>query len=120
MSAEIPRVKSLSLKQIQKATRNFSPVFMLGEGRIWTVYRAVLPDNHIVVVRRAKKVVPCFRILYPFFIYILWSSKKAAYQLLVTLAYWSCMLCFVEKLFGLSSGQSLALSPGSVDPDKIL
>lgn len=76
MSAEIPRVKSLSLKQIQKATRKFSPSFMLGEGRIWTVYKAVLPDNHIVVVRRAKKVVPCSHIFYPFFIYIFFGALK--------------------------------------------
>ncbi|TVU00852.1 hypothetical protein EJB05_53700, partial [Eragrostis curvula] len=57
MSAEIPRVGplNLSLKQIQKATRNFSPLFKLGEGEIWTVYKAVLPENQIVIIRRAKK-----------------------------------------------------------------
>lgn len=47
---------NLSLEQVRKATRNFSPLLKLGEGRIWTVYRAVLPDNQIVTIRRAKQV----------------------------------------------------------------
>ncbi|KAJ1256304.1 hypothetical protein BS78_K051400 [Paspalum vaginatum] len=57
MSAQIPGDGSLnlSLKQVQKATRNFSPAYKIGEGEIWAVYRAVLPDNHIIVIRRAKK-----------------------------------------------------------------
>ncbi|XP_022680126.1 disease resistance protein RGA2 isoform X3 [Setaria italica] len=46
---------NLSLRQVRKATRNFSPLLKLGEGGIWAVYRAVLPDNLIVTIRRAKK-----------------------------------------------------------------
>ncbi|XP_062193305.1 probable disease resistance protein RF9 [Phragmites australis] len=55
MLAELPGVGSLSLKQVMKATRKFSPSFKLGEGGFWTVYKAILPDNQIVTVRRAKK-----------------------------------------------------------------
>ncbi|PWZ14339.1 Calmodulin-binding receptor-like cytoplasmic kinase 3 [Zea mays] len=46
---------NLSLKQVQKVTHNFSPLFELGEGGTWAVYRAVLSDNQVVIIRRAKK-----------------------------------------------------------------
>jgi hypothetical protein len=49
---------NLSLKQVRKVTQNFSPLFKLGEGGIWTVYRAVLSDNQFAIIRRAKKVDP--------------------------------------------------------------
>ncbi|CAN6204188.1 unnamed protein product [Urochloa humidicola] len=58
MSAQTRRDGSLnlSLKQVRKATQNFSPLLKLGEGGIWEVYRAALfSDNHIVTIRRAKK-----------------------------------------------------------------
>ncbi|CAL5088828.1 unnamed protein product [Urochloa decumbens] len=58
MSAQTRRDGSLnlSLKQVRKATQNFSPLLKLGEGGIWEVYRAeLLPDNQIVTIRRAKK-----------------------------------------------------------------
>jgi hypothetical protein len=79
---------NLSLKQVRKATRDFSPLLKLGEGGIWAVYRAVLPDNRIVTIRRAKKVVPnsiifslcpCLLIGYSSISY--WSST---YSLLLT------------------------------------
>lgn len=46
----------LSVSQIMKATRNFSPSLKLGEGGFGTVYKAILPDGQIVAVKRAKKV----------------------------------------------------------------
>lgn len=60
MPAVIPGDGSLnlSLKQVRKATQNFSPLLKLGEGGIWAVYRAILSDNQIVIIRRAKKVDP--------------------------------------------------------------
>ncbi|KAL6854590.1 hypothetical protein ACP4OV_019152 [Aristida adscensionis] len=56
-SPQIARVGSvnLSIQQILRATQNFSPSFKLGEGGFGTVYRAVLPDGHVVAVKRAKK-----------------------------------------------------------------
>ena len=65
---------NLSLEQVQKATRNFSSLLKLGEGRIWTFYKAVLPDKQIVTIRRAKQVVPNSLI---FFLCVL------AYQLVI-------------------------------------
>ena len=65
---------NLSLEQVRKVTRNFSSLLKLGEGGIWTVYRAVLPDNQIVTIRRAKQVVPNSLI---FFLCVL------AYQLVI-------------------------------------
>lgn len=56
-SPQIARVGSvnLSIQQILRATQNFSPSFKLGEGGFGMVYRAVLPDGHVVAVKRAKK-----------------------------------------------------------------
>ncbi|XP_062193453.1 calmodulin-binding receptor-like cytoplasmic kinase 3 [Phragmites australis] len=56
-SPQIARVGSvdLTLQQILRATQNFSPSFKLGEGGFGMVYRAVLPDGHVVAVKRAKK-----------------------------------------------------------------
>ncbi|TVU09192.1 hypothetical protein EJB05_42640, partial [Eragrostis curvula] len=55
MPVKLPGVGSLSFRKIKKATHKFSPSFKLGEGGTWTVYKAVLQDNNIVTVRRAKK-----------------------------------------------------------------
>jgi hypothetical protein len=62
MSSQIPGVRSLnlSLKQVQKATRKFSPSLKISESPYWAIYKGILPDNQIVVVRRAKKVVSTF------------------------------------------------------------
>lgn len=80
MSAQIPGVRSLnlSLKQVQKATRKFSPALKLSENAVWSVYKGILPNNQIVVVRRAKKVVStldyslifpsCVLVIYHFFL----------------------------------------------------
>lgn len=67
MSAQIRGVGSLnlSLRLVQKATRNFSPSLKLGEGGFWTVYKTLLPDSLIVAVRRAKKVVSIFSYFLP-------------------------------------------------------
>lgn len=58
MSPQLNRIGSmhLSVNQIMKATRNFSPSLKLGEGGFGTVYKAILPDGQIVAVKRAKKV----------------------------------------------------------------
>ncbi|CAA2988387.1 calmodulin-binding receptor-like cytoplasmic kinase 3 [Olea europaea subsp. europaea] len=45
----------LNMGQIARATRNFSPSLILGEGGFGTVYRAELPDGQVVAVKRAKK-----------------------------------------------------------------
>jgi hypothetical protein len=60
---------NLSLKQVQKVTHNFSPLFELGEGGTWAVYRAVLSDNQVVIIRRAKKVDPNTLIFSPFVLF---------------------------------------------------
>lgn len=89
MSAQIPGVRSLnlSLKQVQKATRKFSPALKLSENAFWSVYKGILPNNQIVVVRRAKK-----------------DSDHAAevhkeVQLLAAINHWSLVrsLCFIDK-----------------------
>ncbi|XP_077215935.1 calmodulin-binding receptor-like cytoplasmic kinase 3 [Tasmannia lanceolata] len=56
-SPQLSRVASihLNMSQINKATRNFSPALMLGEGGFGTVYRAQLQDGQVVAIKRAKK-----------------------------------------------------------------
>ncbi|KAL5214357.1 hypothetical protein ABZP36_003509 [Zizania latifolia] len=46
---------NLNLEQVIKLTRNFAPDLMIGEGYFGKVYRAQLPDGHIVAIKRAKK-----------------------------------------------------------------
>ncbi|XP_026447965.1 calmodulin-binding receptor-like cytoplasmic kinase 3 [Papaver somniferum] len=53
-SSEIGSVH-LSMSQILKATQNFSPSLLIGEGGFGTVYRAQLQDGPVVAVKRAKK-----------------------------------------------------------------
>lgn len=46
----------LTMGQINKATRNFSPSFKLGQGGFGTVYKGRLEDGKLVAIKRAKKV----------------------------------------------------------------
>lgn len=57
MSPKLSRLKSLhlSLSQILKATRNFSPSMQIGEGGFGTVYKAQLEGGQFVAIKRAKK-----------------------------------------------------------------
>ncbi|CAL9752148.1 unnamed protein product [Musa acuminata subsp. burmannicoides] len=45
----------LSIAEIMKATKNFSPSLKIGQGGSGTVYRARLDDGTVVAVKRAKK-----------------------------------------------------------------
>ncbi|KAI3964148.1 hypothetical protein MKW92_046368 [Papaver armeniacum] len=53
-SSEIGSIH-LNMSQIIKATQNFSPSLLIGEGGFGTVFRAQLPDGPVVAVKRAKK-----------------------------------------------------------------
>ncbi|CAM0950997.1 unnamed protein product [Alopecurus aequalis] len=89
MSTQIPGVRSLNLsfKQVQKATRKFSPSLKLSESGIWAIYKGILPDNQIVAVRRAKKDS------------VLLAKVRKEAQLLAAINHWSLVrpLCFIEK-----------------------
>ncbi|KAF7154241.1 hypothetical protein RHSIM_Rhsim01G0060300 [Rhododendron simsii] len=58
MSPKIDRMGSvhLNINQVARATQNFSPSMMLGEGGYGTVYKAQLQDGQIVAIKRAKKI----------------------------------------------------------------
>ena len=58
MSPKLDRLGSihLNMSQVIRATHNFSPSMMLGEGGFGTVYKAQLPDSQVVAIKRAKKV----------------------------------------------------------------
>nr|XP_043629273.1 calmodulin-binding receptor-like cytoplasmic kinase 3 [Erigeron canadensis] len=45
----------LTMSQVRKATRNFSPSLRLGEGGFGTVYKAQLNEGQVVAIKRAKK-----------------------------------------------------------------
>ncbi|KAI4379500.1 hypothetical protein MLD38_005787 [Melastoma candidum] len=45
----------LSMSQVMKATRSFSPSMQIGEGGFGTVYKAQLEDGRVVAVKRAKR-----------------------------------------------------------------
>ncbi|KAJ4958177.1 hypothetical protein NE237_025288 [Protea cynaroides] len=45
----------LSMSQIVKATQNFSPSKIIGEGGFGTVYKGELQDGQVVAIKRAKK-----------------------------------------------------------------
>lgn len=55
LDREIPGSTKFSLSQIQKATKNFSPNFKIGQGGSGTVYKGQLADGTLVAVKRAKK-----------------------------------------------------------------
>ncbi|KAK1323538.1 Calmodulin-binding receptor-like cytoplasmic kinase 3 [Acorus calamus] len=57
LSPQLNRVGSmhLSVSQITKATHNFSPSLMIGEGGFGAVYKAELPGGQVVAIKRAKK-----------------------------------------------------------------
>lgn len=46
----------LNLNQVVKATRNFSPSMVIGEGGFGTLYKAELEDGQLVAIKRANKV----------------------------------------------------------------
>lgn len=89
MSEQIPGVRSLnlSLKQVQKATRKFSPSLKLSESGYWAIYKGILPDSQIIVVSRAKKdYVPVAKI-----------HRDAEFHAAIN--HWSLVryLCFIHK-----------------------
>jgi len=57
MSPKVDRIGSihLNISQVVRATQNFSPSMMLGEGGFGTVYKAQLQGGQIVAIKRAKK-----------------------------------------------------------------
>ncbi|KAK4481955.1 hypothetical protein RD792_012868 [Penstemon davidsonii] len=57
MSPKLTRLGSLHLNmsQVARATNNFSPSLLIGEGGFGTVYRAELPDGQVVAIKRARK-----------------------------------------------------------------
>lgn len=46
---------NLSLEQVIKLTRNFSPSLMIGESYFGKAYRAELQEGHFVAIKRARK-----------------------------------------------------------------
>lgn len=61
MSPKMTAIGSLhlSMSQVLKATRSFSPSMQIGEGGFGTVYKAGLEDGQVVAIKRAKRVSPC-------------------------------------------------------------
>jgi hypothetical protein len=51
---------NLSLEQVIKLTRNFSPALMIGESYFGKAYRAELQDGFFVAIKRARKVLAYF------------------------------------------------------------
>ncbi|KAI3893028.1 hypothetical protein MKW92_025981 [Papaver armeniacum] len=45
----------LNMSQVIKATQNFSPSLLIGDGGFGTVYRGLLQDGQVVAIKRAKK-----------------------------------------------------------------
>ncbi|GAA0147107.1 hypothetical protein LIER_06890 [Lithospermum erythrorhizon] len=45
----------LNMSQVLRATNSFSPSLVIGEGGFGIVYKAKLPDGHVVAIKRAKK-----------------------------------------------------------------
>ncbi|KAA8516073.1 hypothetical protein F0562_019252 [Nyssa sinensis] len=50
-----PGSLKFTMAEIYKATRNFSPVFKIGQGGFGTVYKGRLADGTLVAIKRAKK-----------------------------------------------------------------
>lgn len=46
---------TLSMAEITKATKNFSPALKIGQGGFGTVYKGTLDDGTVVAIKRAKK-----------------------------------------------------------------
>ncbi|KAI3803057.1 hypothetical protein L1987_31205 [Smallanthus sonchifolius] len=57
MSPKLDRIGSvhLTMRQVARATQNFSPALKLGEGGFWTVYKAQLQDGQTVAIKRASR-----------------------------------------------------------------
>ncbi|KAK9078818.1 hypothetical protein SSX86_002876 [Deinandra increscens subsp. villosa] len=57
MSPKLDRIGSvhLTMKQVARATQNFSPSLRIGEGGFGTVYKAQLQDGKTVAIKRASK-----------------------------------------------------------------
>ncbi|KAI7728540.1 hypothetical protein M8C21_001058 [Ambrosia artemisiifolia] len=57
MSPKLDRIGSvhLTMRQVARATQNFSPSMKLGEGGFGTVYKAQLQDGQMVAIKRASK-----------------------------------------------------------------
>ncbi|KAJ6821509.1 calmodulin-binding receptor-like cytoplasmic kinase 2 [Iris pallida] len=47
--------RTFTMADIQKATKNFSPSLVIGQGGFGTVYKGKLDDGTIVAIKRAKK-----------------------------------------------------------------
>lgn len=58
MSPKVDRIGTvhLTIRQVTRATQNFSPSLKLGEGGFGTVYKAQLQDGKTVAIKRASKV----------------------------------------------------------------
>lgn len=54
-----PGSTHFTMDHIYRATRNFSPSAMIGQGGFGTVYKGRLDDGTFVAVKRAKKVGYC-------------------------------------------------------------
>ncbi|KAK8573462.1 hypothetical protein V6N13_100256 [Hibiscus sabdariffa] len=54
---KVPGSMKFTMEEILKATRNFSPVFKIGQGGFGTVYKGRLDDGSFVAIKRAKKTV---------------------------------------------------------------
>ncbi|EYU34966.1 hypothetical protein ABFS82_11G042100 [Erythranthe guttata] len=57
MSPKLNRLGSvhLNMGQVTRATHNFSPSLLIGEGGFGNVYKAELPDGQVVAIKRARK-----------------------------------------------------------------
>lgn len=51
-----PGGMKFTMEEINRATRNFSPSFKIGQGGFGTVYKGRLNDGTLVAVKRAKKI----------------------------------------------------------------
>ncbi|XP_048446142.1 calmodulin-binding receptor-like cytoplasmic kinase 2 isoform X2 [Pyrus x bretschneideri] len=50
-----PGILKFTMEEINKATKNFSPSFKIGQGGFGTVYKGRLGDGTLVAIKRAKK-----------------------------------------------------------------
>ncbi|KAJ6817617.1 calmodulin-binding receptor-like cytoplasmic kinase 2 [Iris pallida] len=50
-----PGSRKFSMREIHRATKNFSPTLKIGQGGFGTVYKGTLDDGMVVAVKRAKK-----------------------------------------------------------------